>query len=85
MAATGFRANANWHSASTVGSADVVQVWDGVTWLGFYHNGTSWRQVGAPGGKDGLVLLPGQPLLIARKSTPPPNAAFITQPLNFIP
>ena len=62
---------------SSAASADNIQAWNGVTWLTYYNNGTTWKQSGSLLSQNNTVLPLGGGLLITRRGATALNYPLI--------
>ncbi len=54
--------------SGSVATGDNLRLWNGATWLVYYHDGANWRRQGA-GLADNVVVRPDQAWMLARRGT----------------
>ena len=62
------------------GSADLVFLWGGTSWVTFWHDGSSWRGSGMGGNRDNEPIPLGSTLFVRRRGG---QAAIYTQNLPY--
>jgi hypothetical protein len=60
----------DWRGAADWTGADLLIVWSGATWYGFFFNTTAgqWRRIGDPENRDTYVLRAGTPVFVQRRA-----------------
>ena len=61
---------AGWRGGADASQADLLFVWSGASWFGFYYNTTNnrWQLAGDPADRDGFVLKVGTPVFVQRRA-----------------
>lgn len=58
----------DFQTGSSASSADNLMLWDGSSWLTYFHNGTNWRRAGSLSNQNNTPLLPNEGFMILRRS-----------------
>ncbi|MDQ3622786.1 MAG: hypothetical protein M3463_09895 [Verrucomicrobiota bacterium] len=56
-------------SGSTAQEADYIQLFNGVSWSSYFHNGVNWRDTLTAINRDNVVIRPDSPILYHRRGT----------------
>ncbi len=61
---------AGWRGGTDAAQADLLFVWSGASWFGFYFNTTHnrWQLAGDPADRDGFVIKVGTPVFVQRRT-----------------
>ena len=59
-----------WRGGADWTDADLLVVWSGASWFGFFYNTTAgqWQRIGDPANRDNFVLRAGTPVFVQRRS-----------------
>jgi hypothetical protein len=56
-----------WRSAATSAEADVVTLFNGTSWIGYFHNGSHWQPVSGAATNSNAVAIPAGALLTIQR------------------
>jgi hypothetical protein len=60
-----------WRGAADWTDADLLVVWSGASWFGFFYNTSvgHWQRIGDPVNRDGFVIRTGTPVFVQRRTS----------------
>ena len=65
-----------FQTGASANVADVVCIWNGTGWYGYFNNGTNWKRSGSGLIQDNTIIYPDEALYIIRRSTNPLTLTF---------
>lgn len=85
LKSSGISSLAGWKSGNSAFTADTLQVWNGISWVSYFYNGTSWMKTGSFTTQDNTGIPAGSAVMITRQSDAAGESATLTQNLTYTP